>query len=42
MVEVYVALIIKGIRTYESVPKILQPKVKKLLLELGLGECVTE
>lgn len=42
MVVIYVALIIKGIRTYDSVPKIIKPKVKELLEQLDLGELIAE
>jgi dihydrofolate reductase len=38
MVAVYVALIIAGRRTFDSVPKKLQPKVKAELAALGLDE----
>lgn len=37
MVAIYVALIIAGRRTYESVPAILKPAVKEDLEALGLG-----
>lgn len=38
MAEVYATLIIKGIRTFEQVPTIIQPKVKAVLEALDLGE----
>lgn len=38
MAEVYATLIIKGVRTFEQVPTIIQPKVKAVLEALGLGE----
>jgi hypothetical protein len=37
MVDVYVALIINGRRTFEQVPVILQPSVAAELAALGLG-----
>jgi hypothetical protein len=37
MVDVYVALIINGRRTFEQVPVILQPAVAAELAALGLG-----
>ncbi|WP_267459303.1 CD1375 family protein [Brevibacillus composti] len=37
MVAIYVALIIAGRRTFESVPAILQPSVQADLEALGLG-----
>lgn len=42
MAVIYVALIVKGIRTYDSVPAVLKPKVKELLVQLDLGDLVTE
>lgn len=38
MAEVYATLIIKGVRTFEQVPTIIQPKVKVVLEALDLGE----
>ncbi len=38
MVEVYVTLIIHGMRTFSQVPKRLQPAVKELLASMGLDE----
>lgn len=38
MAEVYVALIIKGKRTFSQVPAIIQPKVKELLEALDLAD----
>jgi len=37
MVTVYVTLIIKGVRKFESVPANLQPSVEEELNQLGLG-----
>jgi hypothetical protein len=37
MVDVYVALIINGRRTFSQVPTILQPAVEAELAALGLG-----
>lgn len=37
MVAIYVALIVAGRRTFESVPANLQPAVKDDLEALGLG-----
>lgn len=42
MAMIYVALIIKGKRTYQSVPNVLKAQVKELLEDLELGELVTE
>lgn len=38
MAEVYATLIIKGVRTFDQVPTIIQPKVKDVLEALDLGE----
>jgi hypothetical protein len=38
MVEVYATLIIKGVKTFDQVPAIIQPKVKAVLEALDLGE----
>ena len=38
MVDLYVALIINGRRTFAQVPRSLQPAVKDTLLALGLDE----
>lgn len=42
MAEIYVALIIKGKRTYASVPAKLKPQVKQILIDLRLEDLVTE
>lgn len=42
MAVIYVALIIKGLRTYASVPAVLKPQVKELLLALELDSLITE
>lgn len=42
MVEVYVALIIKGRRTFKQVPKILKGKVRQALIDLDLEELIVE
>ncbi len=38
MAVIYVALIIKGKRTFESVPDLLKQQVKELLVELDCGQ----
>jgi hypothetical protein len=38
MAEVYAILIIKGVKTFDQVPAIIQPKVKAVLEALDLGE----
>ena len=42
MAVIYVALIIKGKRTYASVPSVLKDKVKEMLIDLELQELITE
>lgn len=42
MAVIYVALIVKGIRTYVSVPAVIKPKVKELLEQLELNDLITE
>lgn len=42
MAVIYVALIIKGKRTYESVPELIKPQVKDMLIDLELADLVTE
>ena len=38
MAEVYATLIIKGVKTFKQVPKVLQPKVREILIALDLEE----
>jgi hypothetical protein len=40
MAVIYVALIVKGIRTYASVPEVIKPKVKELLEQLELSDLI--
>lgn len=42
MAMIYVALIIKGKRTYSSVPATLKGQVKEILEDLELSDLVTE
>lgn len=42
MAVIYVALVVKGKRTYDSVPDPVKPQVKELLIDLELTELVTE
>lgn len=42
MAVIYVALIIKGKRTYKSVPDVIKPQVKEMLIDLELGDLVEE
>ena len=42
MAVIYVALIIKGKRTFESVPALVKPQVKEILIDLELQELITE
>lgn len=42
MAVIYVALIVKGKRTYDSVPDLIKPQVKELLIDLELDHLITE
>lgn len=42
MAVIYVALIIKGKRTYASVPAVLKEQVKEMLVDLELEDLITE
>ena len=42
MAVIYVALIIKGKRTYKDVPDVIKPKVKQMLSDLDLEEFIVE
>lgn len=42
MAVIYVALIVKGLRTYKSVPEKLKPQVKELLEQLKLNDLIEE
>lgn len=42
MAVIYVALIIKGKRTYADVPAVIKPQVRELLEDLELAELITE
>lgn len=42
MAIIYVQLIIKGRRTYMSVPKVIRPQVRDLLIELDLEDLLPE
>lgn len=42
MAVIYVALIVKGKRTYASVPAVLKEQVKEILIDLELEGLITE
>jgi hypothetical protein len=42
MVVMYVALIVKGKKTFAQVPEKLKVQVKEILIDLELSELVTE
>ena len=42
MVEVYVALIIRGLKTLNQVPAKIREQVRQRLVELELSELITE
>ena len=42
MEMVYAYLILEGVRTFTSVPRVLKPRVKKALTDLGYPELAVE
>lgn len=42
MAAVYASLIIKGLRTIDSVPEIIKDEVKRKLIELGRADLAQE
>jgi hypothetical protein len=42
MAVIYVALIIKGKRTFASVPETIKPQVRELLIDLELEDLIAE
>lgn len=42
MAAIYVALIMKGLRTFSSVPAKIKPQVKEMLIELELEYLIDE
>lgn len=42
MAVIYVALIVKGKRTYSSVPARIKPQVKQMLIDLDLEDLIDE
>ena len=38
MAVIYASLIVSGYKTFGQVPKVIQPQVKEVLIQLGLGE----
>ena len=42
MVEIYVTLIVKGLKTVVQVPVVIRQKVKDMLIALDLQELTTE
>lgn len=42
MAAIYVALIIKGKRTYASVPATIKPQVREMLIDLELEYLIEE
>lgn len=42
MAVIYVALIVKGKRTYDTVPALLKRQVKEMLIDLELESLITE
>ncbi len=42
MAVIYVAFIVKGKRTYQSVPSVIKPQVRELLVDLELEDLIVE
>ena len=42
MAVIYVALIIKGKRTFASVPETIKPQVREILIDLELEDLIVE
>ena len=42
MAVIYVALIVKGKRTYQTVPAVIKPQVRELLVDLELEDLIVE
>lgn len=42
MAVIYVALIVKGKRDYASVPEVIKPKVREMLIDLELEDLIVE
>lgn len=42
MAVIYVALIIKGKRSYADLPAVIKPNVKEMLVDLELEDLITE
>lgn len=42
MAVIYVALIVKGKRTYADIPEVIKPKVREILIDLELEDLIIE
>ncbi len=42
MAVIYVALIVKGKRTYADIPDVVKPKVAEMLIDLELEDLIAE
>lgn len=42
MAVIYVALIVKGKRTYADIPEVIKPQVKEILIDLELEDLIIE
>ena len=42
MAVIYVALILKGKRTYAEIPAVIKPKVKEMLVDLELEDLIAK
>lgn len=42
MAVIYVALIVKGKRTYADIPEVIKPQVREILIDLELEDLIIE
>lgn len=42
MAVIYVALIVKGKRTYADIPEVIKPQVREILVDLELEDLIIE
>lgn len=42
MAVIYVALIVKGKRTYVDIPEVIKPQVREILIDLELEDLIIE
>lgn len=42
MAVIYVALIVKGKRTYADIPEVIKPQVREIIIDLELEDLIIE